>query len=413
MIFKRLTAKQVKGWKKLIANKYREILFDGGSRAGKTFLICMYFIVCTMKYLGIRFLIARLAFAHAKSSVWKQTLIPMLSSLFSDLDVKTDNSDFIITNNKTKGEIWLGGLDDKERTDKILGQEYAGIFLNEAVRISRATRDKVKTRLAQRIEGFTNFIIYDCNPRHPLHYLYQEFYIEKNDCKTQLHWLPEDNKENLADGYIEQFLDTLTGNEKERFRLGKWAALPGAVYLNIKGKNVIECDKDFNRYDGIVLGADFGLHNAIVVWGIKDNQAYCLYEIVLIKTLERKATTKDIINELDKIWGVKEYMYPIYCDHEPDRIQELNDAGYNAKKANKEIIAGDGSVNEMELFFDVDCKETFQSMLNLTHQQDSNGNFIDNHVKENDHEADASRYAIHGYKMDNSSTGHVFFKGIM
>ena len=28
-------------------------------------------------------------------------------------------------------EIWIGGLDDQERVEKILGKEYATLFLNE------------------------------------------------------------------------------------------------------------------------------------------------------------------------------------------------------------------------------------------------------------------------------------------
>jgi phage terminase large subunit len=32
-------------------------------------------------------------------------------------------------------QIWFGGLDDKERTEKILGQEYATIYLNECSQI--------------------------------------------------------------------------------------------------------------------------------------------------------------------------------------------------------------------------------------------------------------------------------------
>jgi hypothetical protein len=32
-------------------------------------------------------------------------------------------------------QIWFGGLDDKERTEKILGMEFATIYLNECSQI--------------------------------------------------------------------------------------------------------------------------------------------------------------------------------------------------------------------------------------------------------------------------------------
>ena len=34
-----------------------------------------------------------------------------------------------------KSEIWIGGLDDQERVEKILGKEYVTIFLNECSQI--------------------------------------------------------------------------------------------------------------------------------------------------------------------------------------------------------------------------------------------------------------------------------------
>jgi len=408
--FNRLTDKQQTALKIILANKKKEILFDGGSRAGKTFIVMLAFIMLCIEYQGIRFLVARLRFAHAKASIWLQTLLPMLSGMFSDLQTEINRSDYIIKINNTS-EIWLGGLDDKDRVDKILGQEYAGIFLNEAVDIAENTRDTIRTRLAQNIKGFTNILIYDCNPRHPMHYLYREFVEDKADFRYRLHWLPDDNIENLPKDYIES-LDRLKGDKRKRFRLGEWAVLPGAVYENIYAENIIECNKDFDYYDDIVCGQDFGIHTAFVVWGIKGDRAYCLHEISLFGAAN--TTTKEIVKKIVDIFGIKEYNYPIYCDHEPDRIQEFCENGLNALKAYKDVEAGDASVNDFEIYFDVSCKNTFQSMLNLRHKEDINGNFLEGHVKENDHEADGSRYALHGWKMDNSrNTGILKIKGIM
>jgi PBSX family phage terminase large subunit len=330
----------------------------------------------------------------------------MLQSCFGDSGYKLNETDYIVTF-PNGAEIWLGGLDDKERTDKILGQEYAAIFLNEAVRIMESTVEKVRTRLAQNIEGFKNFIIYDCNPRHPLHWIYQKFYMDKPDYCYQLHWLPEDNIENLPDDYL-NILDDLKGHEKERFRHGRWAALPGAVYNNIKSDNILELEKDWGLYEDITIGVDFGFYSAITIYGIRDNMAFCLFEIDVIN-----GTTKQMIKELDEIWKdddiIREENYPLYCDHELDRIQEFTEAGYNAKKAYKEVQAGDSTVNDFEILFDTECKNTFQSCLNLQRQQDMNGTYIDKHVKENDHEADCTRYALHGYKRDNASVGNFEF----
>jgi hypothetical protein len=57
-----------------------------------------------------------------------------------------------VTYNLSKSQIWFGGLDDKERTEKILGQEHATIYLNECSQIPQASRDMAATRLAQLVQ---------------------------------------------------------------------------------------------------------------------------------------------------------------------------------------------------------------------------------------------------------------------
>ena len=106
--FKKLTDKQKEARKILEANEKTEILFDGGSRAGKTFLIIMWCIYLCLRYQGIRILIARLRFAHVKASVWMQTMTPMLSSCFKGVDYVENKTDWIIKIGQN--EIWLGGI---------------------------------------------------------------------------------------------------------------------------------------------------------------------------------------------------------------------------------------------------------------------------------------------------------------
>ena len=176
----------------------------------------------------------------------------------------------------------------------------------------------------------------------------------------------------------------------------------------MKAENIIDINKDVLYYDDITIGIDFGLYSAICIWGIKDNNAYCIQEKIIMN-----GTTSDIIRELNSVWQIKKYGYMLYCDHEPDRIQEIIDDGFNTKKAHKDVSAGDASVNGLDLYFDTKCQNTFQSMLNLIHQQDNNDVYIEKHVKENDHEADASRYALHSWKMENSSSEPIFTSRIM
>lgn len=384
----------------MLTNNFDEILLDGGSRSGKTFLI-VFFIILLCSIYPIRVLIARLRFNHAKNSLWAQTLIPFLETNFKG-HYEINKTDFIIKL-FGKSEIWLGGLDDKDRADKILGQEYSIIYLNEATDISPKTIEKCKTRLAQNT-GLHNFLVMDCNPKSPQHYLYKRFILKEGITVEKIYrqlFLPKENIDNLPENYITTKLESLTGSDYQRYALGQWCNIEGAVYKNILEKNVIDTNKDLLYYDDVSIGIDFGYISAIVFVGYKENKAYVFKEATIIG-----GTTQDIIRALNEVPYAKKYI--VYTDHEPDRKQEIESAGYMVKFARKEVGAGDSIVNETELYFDKKCIDTYNSCLNLSYIQDNDGNFLEKHIKENDHWADALRYAVASYKLDNVSPSDVF-----
>lgn len=128
-------------------------------------------------------------------------------------------------------EVWFGGLDDKERTEKILGQEYATIYLNECSQIPYASRNMAMTRLAQntplRLKAY-----YDCNPPGMAHWTYRLF-IEKRDPDRKsalanpenfaaLVMNPADNMDNLPATYLNE-LQNMGEAMRRRFLLGQFA----------------------------------------------------------------------------------------------------------------------------------------------------------------------------------------------
>src|SRR4029077_11865740 len=60
--------------------------------------------------------------------------------------------------------VWIGGLDDNDRVEKILGLEYASVFLNEASQIPYPTALIAFTRLAQVTRGIRQPAFADLNP---------------------------------------------------------------------------------------------------------------------------------------------------------------------------------------------------------------------------------------------------------
>lgn len=168
--------KQSEGWKLLASPKKTRILFDGGSRSGKTALIAEYLVRRALQYPGSRQLAARKHRAHAKTSLWSDTLKSYLVRNLPSGVCRFQESELTIVF-YNGSSIMVGGLDDAERTEKILGNEYITVFINEATQISFAAMQIAVTRLAQRVQdrkGRTAVpkLILDCNPRGPRHWLH-------------------------------------------------------------------------------------------------------------------------------------------------------------------------------------------------------------------------------------------------
>jgi phage terminase large subunit len=125
----------------LLAGIATHILLYGGSRSGKTFLLVRAVVMRALKAPKSRHAILRFRFNHIKASIIHDTFPKVMEVCFPEVRYRLDKTDWFaeFPNGAT---IWFGGLDDKERTEKILGQEYVTIYLNE----SRAAGDSVYGR---------------------------------------------------------------------------------------------------------------------------------------------------------------------------------------------------------------------------------------------------------------------------
>lgn len=216
-----------------------QFMHDGGSRSGKTFNDVKWIVERAATFERSRHLLCRYRFKHAKSSLWRQTLLPMLSKLAPGGGYHVDKVDYIVTFKHNGSEIWLGGLDDKDRTEKILGEEYVSILLDEASQVSFSSFQMLLTRLSQVIPGLPIKMALLTNPRNKFHWLYQYFILRRHplDPSKKLGksvyrrgpWLPTDNPF-LADKYIHGVLDEMVGAAKMRFRKGLWTNVEGLVY---------------------------------------------------------------------------------------------------------------------------------------------------------------------------------------
>ena len=167
-----LTDRQVEA-NRLLGSNATHIMLRGGSRSGKTFLICRAIAVRALRKTSSH-AILRFKRDHLKQSVVMDTWPKMWRLCFPNAGYTLNKSELSITVHGTGSRILFGGLDDAERTEKILGQEHSTMYLNECSQISYDARNKAVTRLAQK-SGLPLRFYYDCNPPSVGHWTYQLF----------------------------------------------------------------------------------------------------------------------------------------------------------------------------------------------------------------------------------------------
>lgn len=243
----KLTARQAEA-QQVFASPAKHILLVGGSRSGKTFLIVRNLVLRALKAPNSRHAMFRFRFNSIKSSVVLDTFPKVMRVAFPGVEFKLDKTDWFVTF-ENGSQLWFAGLDDKDRTEKILGMEFATIALNECSQIPYASRNMALTRLAQRVEQHLEGrdavqlqprMYYDENPPSKAHWTYRLF-VQKVDPETKeplttptdydLFFMnPGDNLENVSEDYLAT-LQGMSARMRMRFLEGKFGeAVAGALF---------------------------------------------------------------------------------------------------------------------------------------------------------------------------------------
>lgn len=226
----------------LVDGRARHCLAYGGSRSGKTFGFCEIVAGRALRAPGSRHLIARLHNIDVRQSVMLDTWPKMMGLAFPDVPYDVNKSDQY-AKLPDGSEVWFGGLDDKERVDKILGKEFATIYVNESSQVAYETVLTLRTRLAQACmdrDGIRLPLkgLYDLNPTGRGHWTYREFVEQvrpengmpiEPDSRAWVVMNPADNPHLPPEYHAE--LDGLPDKQRQRFRDGKYLSeVPGALW---------------------------------------------------------------------------------------------------------------------------------------------------------------------------------------
>jgi hypothetical protein len=268
-----------------LISKNKITLLEGGSRSGKTLLFC-YALIVRAFHVPSKHLITRFRFAHAKQSICYETMPDLLRMLHLKDKIILNKSDWFyeFPNGST---IWISGLDDKERTEKMLGNEFSTIFFNEASQISYDSYEIAITRLNP-AQGLRGKIFIDYNPPSIAHWGYKIFHdrkfpdgrkVPENDY-VYLKINPGDN-EFTSKEYLET-LQSLSAAKRKRFLEGEYSSDMGSLWK----RNWMKYKEPPIDLQRIVIGVDpsgsvDGDEVGIIITGIRDHDYYVLDDFSL------------------------------------------------------------------------------------------------------------------------------------
>lgn len=225
-----LTPKQALLNDEVLATDARYAMLVGGTRSGKTILICRAIILRALKVKS-RHAIFRHRFNACRTTIGLDTLPKTFGLFFPEIRYEVDKTDwyFKLPNGS---EIWIGGLDEKSRVEKVLGSEYSTVYLNECSQIGLNEADLVLTRLAENV-GLKQRAYFDLNPGGDRHWTNLKFRLKldpvaNRPLKDPENYVfgeinPEDNAQNLDPEQLAA-LRNASEKVKQRFYFGKYSA---------------------------------------------------------------------------------------------------------------------------------------------------------------------------------------------
>lgn len=358
------------------SKEYKIFANQGGTRSGKTYSLTQLLIFLAFGKKRI------ISIVSVTRSHLKRGVIRDFKNIMNEWGIYNDNlfnkSD-LIYHFPNDSIIEFFSADDSA---KLRGPGRDILFINEA---NLLTYDDWKQLMLRTTE--VAFI--DYNPVDEFSWIYDKVLTRKDCCFIQSSYL--DNYDFLPKEQIEEIelLKEEDDNYWQVFGLGNIAHSTDLIYNKLSTTNRLP-------FGEIIYGLDFGFNNPTALVQIsKDGNDVFINELLY----ERRLTNSDLIKQLELL--IPNKMDYIYADSaEPQRIEEIHQAGFNIIQADKSVKAGIDYCQRFKINIHKESINTIKELRSYKWKQDKNGVILDEPVKFNDHACDAWRYAVftHGKK---------------
>lgn len=302
-------------------------------------------------------------------------------------------------------ELPSGGKVFMRSADQPLGIEGMTVhwaWLDEAGMMPRLIWAVVRSRVS-----LTKGQVLITTTPYNMGWLYQDFYLpwkERKDPDLSVFTWRSIDSPFFPKEFAQKEKQRLRPEEFARRYEGEFRRMEGLVY-ELPPEQIVKPVKGIiEKAEFVGAGIDWGFRNptAILVGALYDNVWY-----VIDDWKEAEKTTTEIIQVLkDKISEFR--IQRVYPDPaEPDRIQELKNAGVSVANTNKDILGGISFIQQLikeKRFFVFNTCQNFLDEINSYHYPEGQEGkpFKDEPEKINDHLMDAMRYLVYSYRSQKS-----------
>ena len=279
IIFKKFSSKQLltlTWWCDKSKHKYRDaVICDGAVRSGKTICMSISFISWAFySFNGQCFAICGKTATSLNRNV-VTPLLGILNSLGFVCEHKISRGFVDISYKGRQNRFYLFGGKDEGSAALIQGVTLAGVMLDEVALMPRSFVEQALARCSVAGSKFW----FNCNPEHPFHWFYTEW-IQKSKQKNALyiHFVMKDNP-SLSKQILARYSSLYSGSFYDRFVLGKWTIVSGAIYPMFDSKKHVFSNLPFD-FEEYYISCDYGTINpaSFGLWGVKDEKYYRIKE---------------------------------------------------------------------------------------------------------------------------------------
>ena len=360
-----------------VDNRNKEVLVSyGGAGSGKSYSTAQHIILRALEEKGKRFLITRKTLPALRMSC-----LQLVKDLLSEYEIPYEF-------NKSISEMWIGDnqilFKSLDNPEKIKSSEFNYIWAEEATELTHQDYLQLRLRLRRKNE-VNNQMFMTLNPIDQFHWIRTQI-LDTPGIDTAS--LQSNYKMNpfLPDEYIEQLegLAEIDENYYRIYALGEWGVLQNLIYSNW---DVV--DKMPEDYDEVIYGLDFGYVNPTVLLEIRIKENEIWVREIIYQSHLTNAELIDLLKEkIDR-------SVSIYADSaEPQRIEEIYQAGFNIYSSEKNVQFGINRVKQYKLHILEDSVNLIKEIRSYKWKEDKEGRILEEPVKFNDHAMDAMRYAL-------------------